>query len=99
MQRISTHAELGNRLFWWSDASDAELAFLYSKAAGLVFPSFVEGFGLPLIEALARGVPVLASDIPIFREIGTGHTRFFDPEDPASLAVAVREREARAGRS
>lgn len=51
---------------------DAQLSRLLSDARALLFPSFAEGYGIPLVEALAAGVPVIASDLPVFREIGQG---------------------------
>jgi glycosyltransferase involved in cell wall biosynthesis len=51
---------------------DPNLAEVLSGARALLFPSFAEGYGIPLIEALAAGVPVIASDLPVFREIGQG---------------------------
>jgi glycosyltransferase involved in cell wall biosynthesis len=53
-----------------SALSDSETARLVKNSRALLLPSFAEGFGFPLVEALALGVPVLASDIPVFREIG-----------------------------
>ena len=47
----------------------------------MLFPSFVEGYGLPLIEALALGVPVIASDLPVFREIAGDIIEYIDPLD------------------
>jgi glycosyltransferase involved in cell wall biosynthesis len=61
--------------------SDAELAAHLSNAAALLFPSLAEGYGLPLVEALAAGVPVIASDLPVFREIGQGIPELLDPLD------------------
>jgi glycosyltransferase involved in cell wall biosynthesis len=49
-----------------------------------------EGYGLPLIEAMAAGTPVIASDIPIFREVTGGTALLVDPSDPAGFAAAVR---------
>jgi alpha-1,2-rhamnosyltransferase len=91
--RIKRHPEWGRRLFWFSDVGDADLDAAYAQATALIFPSRVEGFGLPLVEALARGLPVIASDIEVFREIANGHARFFSVDDAAALAACVRERE------
>ena len=72
----------------------------------VLLPSRYEGFGLPLIEAAARGTPVIASDIPALREIGEGAVRFVPVDDDAAWADAVtrlaadaagRERLKRAG--
>jgi glycosyltransferase involved in cell wall biosynthesis len=70
---------------------EAELPALYTAATALVFPSLAEGFGLPLLEALACGTPVVASDLPVFREIGGDCVHFFAARDDAGLADALRE--------
>jgi glycosyltransferase involved in cell wall biosynthesis len=69
--------------------SDAEYARVLSTATALVSASLNEGFGLPLIEAMAGGTPVVVSDIDIFREIGADAAVYFDPRDPESFAAAV----------
>jgi glycosyltransferase involved in cell wall biosynthesis len=69
---------------------DAELHGLYAGAACFVMPSLHEGFGLPLAEAMAAGVPAVASDIPALREVGGETVRYADPRDPEGLAAAVR---------
>jgi glycosyltransferase involved in cell wall biosynthesis len=61
--------------------SDAEVENYLRHAQALLFPSFVEGYGLPLIEALALGVPVLASDLPVFREVAGDIPEYLDPLD------------------
>ena len=70
MRRIETSKEIGKRLYHFADLNDDELAFCYHNSKGVVFPSKIEGFGLPLVEAMHYGKPVFASDIPVFREIG-----------------------------
>jgi glycosyltransferase involved in cell wall biosynthesis len=60
---------------------DREVATLLRGARALLFPSFAEGFGLPLAEALALGVPALASDLPALREVGGGVPDYLDPLD------------------
>ena len=69
--------------------SDEEYARLLDQSTALVTASREEGFGLPVIEAMAQGVPVAVSDIPIFREIAADAAEYFDPEDPESIAEAV----------
>lgn len=88
--RIEGHAEFGKRLVWRDRAGDAELAALYRRATALVYPSVCEGFGLPLIEARHYGAPVIASDIPIFREIAGDAVRYFPALDDAALAALMR---------
>lgn len=69
--------------------SDAQLARELRGARALLFPSFVEGFGMPMIEALAAGVPVIASDIPVFREVGQGVPDLLPASDPRAWREAI----------
>jgi alpha-1,2-rhamnosyltransferase len=86
---LHSHPELGKRLFWFEDGSDAELDFAYRHAAALIFASRCEGFGLPLVEAMQYGLPVLVSDIPVFREIGGDYPDFFQPGDERAIYDAI----------
>jgi glycosyltransferase involved in cell wall biosynthesis len=70
-------------------ASDESLAELYASADGLIGASHGEGFGLPLIEALAHGTPVLARDLPVFHEIGGPLFDYFDDDSPDALAARI----------
>ncbi len=69
--------------------SDAALKALYEQAACLVFPSRYEGFGLPAVEAMACGCPVIASRIPGLQETCGTAAHFFDPANPADIADQV----------
>ena len=69
IEKMKQHAEQGHRLMTVFDASDQELDHMYAHARALLFPSLAEGFGLPLVEARTRGCPVIASDLPVFREL------------------------------
>jgi glycosyltransferase involved in cell wall biosynthesis len=69
--------------------SDGELKALYQSASCFVFPSLYEGFGLPVVEAMATGCPVVASDIPVMRELFEGFVQFCDPHAPADIAARV----------
>ena len=89
LARVRNHPELNKRLFMFNDLSDTSLEHAYSHASSLVFPSYVEGFGLPLVEAMQRGLPAMVSDIPIFREIGGEFMVYFDLAEPNSLANLV----------
>ncbi|GGC82771.1 hypothetical protein GCM10011512_06940 [Tersicoccus solisilvae] len=73
--------------------SDEEYTDLLHRCTALVTLSQAEGYGLPLVEAMAEGTPVIASDIPIFREVGADAVRYVPPTDPAAVAAAVRELE------
>ncbi len=76
-------------LVFHDGASDEEYRRVLGEATALVTASREEGFGIPLVEAMALGTPVAVSDIAIFREIGGEAAVFFDQEDPASIAAAV----------
>ena len=89
--RIQHHPELNRRLFIFNRLNDSGLEYAYAHARALVFPSHAEGFGLPLVEAMQRGVPVMASDIPVFREIGDDYVAYFDLADPEALAGLVEK--------
>jgi alpha-1,3-rhamnosyl/mannosyltransferase len=69
---------------------DEELRSLYAGATCFVLPSLHEGFGLPLAEAMAVGVPAVASDIPALREVGGEAVRYAPPGDPEGFAAAIR---------
>ena len=64
---IRKHPEHGSRLLWLNDVTDHELEEIYASCQGVIVGSHGEGFGLPLIEALGYGKPVLARDLPVFR--------------------------------
>jgi len=69
---------------------DRELALLYRQAEAFVFPSFSEGFGLPGLEAMACGLPVVCSDIAVFREVYGEAAEYFDPLDPQDMAAKIK---------
>jgi glycosyltransferase involved in cell wall biosynthesis len=76
-------------VFEYGNLPDAELTRLVKGARALLLPSFAEGFGFPLVEALALGVPALCSDLAALRENGGGVAEFFDPLDGAGWRAAV----------
>lgn len=88
-ERIEKHPLFGRNLRWFSDLNDTELSFCYKNSKALIFPSIIEGFGLPLIEALHYGCPVIASDIPVFREIGGENCTYFPIDSPDSLTTVI----------
>jgi glycosyltransferase involved in cell wall biosynthesis len=69
--------------------TEAELAWLYAHARVVLFPSCYEGFGFPLVEAFAADVPVIAADIPVFREVGAAAAAYAAPDDPRAWASAI----------
>jgi glycosyltransferase involved in cell wall biosynthesis len=76
------------RFLGWTSAE--ELEGLFALSAAFVFPSFYEGFGLPVLEAMARGVPVACSDRASLPEVAGDAALVFDPEQPAEIAGAMR---------
>jgi glycosyltransferase involved in cell wall biosynthesis len=82
---------LKDRLIEIISPSDVEILRLLSRAKAFVFPSFAEGFGLPPLEAMASGVPVVCSDIPVFREVYGDAVRYVDPARPESIAAGIRK--------
>ena len=69
---------------------DATMLGWLDQARALLMPSFIEGFGIPVIEALQRGVPVIASDLPVFREIAGNIPLYLDPLDGQGWEAAIR---------
>ena len=94
VERIKRHPQWDKRLFMFNRINDKSLEFAYANARALVFPSHVEGFGLPLVEAMQRGLPAMASDIPVFREIGGEFMAYFNLDDPQTLADRVTQFES-----
>jgi len=88
--RLSTHTQLGRQLFWVQTASDEYLEKIYAAASCLIAASEAEGFGLPLIEAARHGLPIIARDIPVFREVAQDHALYFAGDEGAALATAVQ---------
>jgi len=89
--RIKSHPMFGSSLIWFQDLSDNELSFCYKNAQALIFPSMTEGFGLPLVEALSFNCPVLASDIPVFHEIGGSHCSYFSLANKEELVSLIHK--------
>lgn len=81
LKRIDRHKELNKRFFVFHDINDEELTYIYQNSKMLLFPSFIEGFGLPIVEGLYNKIPVLASDIPVHREVGGDRIDYFALND------------------
>lgn len=71
--------------------SDAQLAWLYKNVQTYVFPSLMEGFGLPALEAMAHGAPVVSSNATCLPEVYGDAARYFDPEDVSDMTRAISE--------
>ena len=88
-ERVLHHPMLGKHLFWFQTASDAFLNAAYAQAYCFIQASVAEGFGIPVIEAARHGLPVIASDIDVFKEIAGDNLIYFKSEDAASLADQI----------
>jgi glycosyltransferase involved in cell wall biosynthesis len=89
--KLRAHPELGRRLLILFDGTDAEIELAYDRCRALVFPSLAEGFGLPLVEARARGCPVIASDLPALSELADEGVFLFAAGDAEALTARVAE--------
>lgn len=90
-ERLRSHPELNKRLFWLEGISDEYLGEVYRASTCLIAASYGEGFGLPLIEAAQHKIPIIARDIPVFREVAGGHAFYFDSNTPSGLAAEIKE--------
>jgi len=86
---LNDHEQRGRHLFWLSDCDDATLRWLYQHSSCLIAASHDEGFGLPLIEAARHHLPILARDIPVFREVAGEHASYFSATDAGDVAGAL----------
>ena len=86
---LASSDALKSRVTEISTCSDAQLVNYLQHAQALLFPSFAEGFGMPVVEALALGVPVLASDLPVFREFAGVVPDYIDVNDELQWADAI----------
>lgn len=91
LKRAQELKRSGRPLLMLHDVDDYTLDLLYKKSAAVIFPSFIEGFGLPMVEALVRGKQVLASNIEVFEEIGGANVSYFKAGSTESLAQSVGE--------
>jgi glycosyltransferase involved in cell wall biosynthesis len=82
--------EIRDRVHLPGYVADADLPALYQGATAAVVPSVYEGFGLPVLEAMACGTPVLASDVSSLPELGGDAARYFDPYSTEDIAAAIR---------
>jgi glycosyltransferase involved in cell wall biosynthesis len=91
-ERIDTHPLNGIALFEHGALSDAQTQYLIEQSQGLLFPSLAEGFGLPPLEALALGKPVICSNLPVLREILGNKAIFLDPSDPDIWVETIQKK-------
>jgi glycosyltransferase involved in cell wall biosynthesis len=86
---LASRLGLAEEILFIHGLADTEMPALYSAASALVFPSEYEGFGIPLVEAMACACPIVAADIAAVREFGAGSTISFAAESVESIAGAM----------
>lgn len=89
--KIMKHKENGKRLFWLEGISDEYLEKIYAASTCLIAASEGEGFGLPLIEAAQKKIPIIARDIPVFREVAGNYAYYFSATTGNELAHSIKE--------
>lgn len=87
--QIRCHPEYGKRLFWFDGVGDGFLKQIYQSSICLLAASEGEGFGLPLIEGAQYGLPILARDIAVFREVLGDHAQYFEGKGAIDLSKAI----------
>ena len=83
--------DVSNRIIFTGYISEIEKSVLLKNAFSFVFPSLYEGFGMPILEAMKAGIPVIASDIPVLREVGGKACYFVDPLSEQDISRAILE--------
>jgi len=91
LQHLAAEMGINNNVIFPGKVSDAELAWLYQNALAYVFPSLIEGFGLPGLEAMAYGLPVVSSGAGPMPEIYSDAALYFNPEDIVEMAQKIAE--------
>jgi glycosyltransferase involved in cell wall biosynthesis len=98
LDMLNRCAALRDKVLWVRNLSAPCLRRLVANANALLMPSFAEGYGLPVVEALGLGVPAIVSDIPTFREVAQGRALFLSPIDGKGWKGAVLDFSDRGGR-
>ena len=88
---LASSLKIENRIVWLGYVPDDLLPNLYSEAMAFIFPSLYEGFGLPIIEAMACGCPTLSSNRCSLPEIGGEAVHFFNPTDISEMAESIKK--------
>jgi glycosyltransferase involved in cell wall biosynthesis len=89
VETLVRELNLEDKVIFSGYVSDGQLAYLYEKATALVFPSFIEGFGMPILEAMSRGLPVITSNIGALAEVAGDAAALVDPYNPIAIGAAM----------
>jgi len=90
VKQLMGHYDYNSRIFHVEGANDATIDYLYRNAFYVAFPTYNEGFGLPLIEAIERGTPVAATNIGVLREVGKDFCQYFEQDNAKELADIIK---------
>lgn len=90
LDKMYHHKQYGKRIFHVDKATNADIDYLYKNAFVVAFPTHMEGFGLPLVEALERQAPVIATNIDVLKEIGKDFCEYFDDNDIEGFVKVVK---------
>jgi glycosyltransferase involved in cell wall biosynthesis len=91
VRKLRNHPRQGRHLFWLEGISDSDLLHILDNSSALIQASLSEGYGLPVVEAGSRGIPLLLSDIPVFHEIAGAAASYFPVGDADHLARLVSD--------
>ena len=89
--RLINHPDYNKRIFHFEGLGDIDISYLYKNCEYLVFSSYTEGFGLPIIEAINKGARVVCADVPVLREIGGNKCLWFKQDDAQDLASVIEK--------
>lgn len=90
-ETLHNHPDYGTRIHHLEGMEDDAITYLYQNAQFLAFCSYTEGFGLPIIEAIRRGTPVLSADVPVLREVGGEYCVWFEQDNAEELCERIQE--------
>lgn len=88
-QKLRKEAGVNKKFVWLENCSDIQLSQVYKAACALIMPAFAEGFGMPIVEAAAKGTPLILRDLPVFREIAGEGAFYFTGRNPGDIAQSL----------
>ncbi len=92
IKKVITASNLRNKIIFSTRyINDREKSVIIKNSLVFIYPSLYEGFGLPILEAMSLKIPVICSDIPVFKEIYRGNVLFFNPKSPSSIQKSISE--------